>query len=134
MVDEYLCLCLRFFCNCSCPEDAPESEFEDYVMMNGSLTALRALVESNQQLTAQNLKPKPFFYIMGICKPHTPFHYPQKFADRFPVDEEFVAQPLPFTKKFPEDAAALEWIMANEIMGQIGLTSPDAALSDADVW
>mgnify|MGYP000671959263 CR=1 FL=1 len=112
----------------------PESEFEDYVMLNSTLRALRSHVAHNEHLASLGRPPVPFFFVMGICKPHTPFHYPQKFFDRFPVDDEFMEQPLPFTKQFPENAATLEWIMANEIMGQIHLTDVDAPIDDSDVW
>lgn len=40
------------------------------------------------ELHAASASDKPFFLAVGLIKPHTPLHVPQRFFDRFPEEEE----------------------------------------------
>ena len=109
-----------------CPSHDAEDTFEDNDALHKAVTSLKNHVSEHGQ-------DAPFFYVLGICKPHTPFRYPARFADRFPTSN-VSDLPLPFTAAFPEGASKWEWIYANEIMTQINLDSADTRIDNETIW
>jgi hypothetical protein len=109
-----------------CPSDDPESAFEDYDAVSHAVASLQTHVQTHGVAA-------PFFFVLGICKPHTPFRYPTKFAQAFPV-QEVVHLPLPYTNSFPAQAGGLEWVESHEIMGQIHLNKSSIAVDNTTAW